>query len=117
MTKIITYVAYDNTEFSREEDCRQYEQTVENVLKQLEGCEFFDYNKKPRVFKCQDTLLKTLDEFDRIIGTAFYVKIPYELDALGMKDLESYTGCYMPPCEPGYYMANDDTEKWELVPQ
>ena len=116
MMKVVTYVAYDDTEFSNEEDCLRYEQTVENTLKQLEGCKFFDYNKKPLAFKCQNTLIKTLGDFDRVISTAFYAKIPYELDAVGMKDLESYTGCYMPPCEPGYYMANEDTGKWEPLP-
>lgn len=36
MKKIISYVAYDDTEFEKEEDCLRYEETAREYIKQFE---------------------------------------------------------------------------------
>lgn len=106
MKEVITYIAFDDTEFDDEEECRQYEVAHMKGMDKIHG---FNSKGKPIVFNEKE---ETMGDFwDRLGNTAFY----YYVDECPNDELREYfrymTGTELPKYE-GWSRYDIDTDKW-----
>lgn len=108
MKEVTTYIAFDDTEFDDEEECRQYEVALVH-LKGMDKIHGFNSKGKPIVFNEKEETI--VDFWDRLGNTAFY----FHMDECPSDELREYfrymTGADLPNYE-GWSRYDTDTNKW-----
>lgn len=103
MREIITYVAYDGTEFNNREECEAYETEVFNLLDEIfNSLEFFlDNGQEIQIYL--DDVESGINAFNYAWEKCSYISITRTLSEEASEFIQRYFGFNMPPNERGFY--------------
>lgn len=114
MREVITYVAYDGSEFDNREECEAYEGKAFDLLDEVfNSYEFFINNQEILIFLNDVeaglyTFSKAFDRCDRILMTK-------PISEAAFRFMDSQLGYILPPNEPGMYKYDTDEFEWVKV--
>lgn len=114
--KIVTlYVAYDDTEFDDEEDCRRYESDAYDLMHEaMDTYSFFDKNMNLLMVNSGD-IEEFLYSFDMLTDSCEYVKVKqipsYELHKFIYRNI----GCILPENNTGLYRYDWHLNEWVSI--
>ena len=113
--KILTlYVAYDDTEFDSEAECRLYEQEASDLIDEaLNVYTFYDRDKNIIIPKC-DSIEEYLEWFDMTTDDCEYIKVAADISRELHKFLYRNIGACVPE-EKGFYKYNWDKDEWVSI--
>ena len=116
MRKIITYVAWDGEKFDTEEECRRYEKSDIDAMRELIACYEFDTGiTQLSVMIYEDDIEKTIEEFDDAYGKCTYVNIKKIPSKKSLDFMDDVFGMSLLPKEVGRYWYDFNMSKWEKV--
>ena len=114
MREVITYVAYDDSEFDNREECEAYESKAFDLLTEVfNSYEFFISNQEILIFLNDVeaglyTLSKAFDKCDRI-------SVIKPISNAALRFIDSQLGYVLPPNESGLYKYDTDEFEWVKV--
>ena len=112
MKTMTLYIAYDDTEFTDENECRAYEEKAYNCVYELiDAYTFFD-KEKNIIFTpgCND-IEEYLYWFEKVTDNCEYVKVDKNLSHEAHVFLWQNIGACVPE-EEGFYKYDWDEYKW-----
>lgn len=112
MREVITYVAYDDTEFDNREECEKYEYEAYLILEEVfNSYRFFRNNGQEICIFLNDietglhVLGQAFDKCDRILVTK-------PISDLALHFIDFQLGYVLPPNESGMYKYDTDEFEW-----
>ena len=106
------YVAFDDEEFDTEEDCREYEATKNDCLKEIiNAYSFFDKNMEPFTIQ-QKEFEDSLFALNEALGFSEYIHVKQVPSKEAIDFLREYTDYIMPPKEIGWYKWDYNSNDW-----
>lgn len=114
MREVITYVAYDNTEFNNREDCEAYEGEAFDLLTEVfNSYKFFVGNQEFLIFLNDiepglHALSKAFEKCNKILVTK-------PISSLAFDFIDFHLGDFLPPNEIGMYKYDTDECEWVKV--
>ena len=110
--KIMTlYIAYDDTEFTDENECRAYEEKARKHVNELiDTYTFYDKNKYV-IFPVCDSIEEYLQWFDSTTDYCEYIIVHKDLPQEAHKLLYQNIGSCVPE-EKGFYKYDWRVNKW-----
>ncbi len=114
MREVITYVAYDNTEFDNREECEAYEGEAFDLLTEVfNSYKFFVGNQEFLIFLNNIeaglyALSKAFNKCDKILVTK-------PISDMALHFIDFQLGYVLPPNEHGMYKYDTDEFEWVKV--
>ena len=111
MKTMTLYIAYDDTEFTDENECRAYEEKAYNCINELvDTYTFYDKNKHI-IFPVRDSIEEYLQWFDFATDDCEYIRVYKNLSRETHKFLWENIGCSIPE-EKGFYKYDWNKNEW-----
>ena len=117
MRKVEYWVAWDDSEFDTEEECREYEWSILNILRSIDRCyTFFNKDKLPIFPPNSDDLETWVDWLCMAVDTCTYIRIwtPLSRDAVCLINRE-WGYCINPedfPAATGFFKYDTWRNAW-----
>ena len=112
MKTMTLYIAYDDTEFTDESECRAYEEEAENFLEELDYTyNFYDKDGNIILPICDDTIEDYLEWFDATTDKCEYIRIYKNVS----RELHNFLRRNISACIPeekGFYKYNWNKNEW-----
>ena len=111
MKTLTLYIAYDNTEFTDEAECRAYEQEAFDLINEaLDAYTFYDHNKNI-IFPKFNDIEEYLEWFDMTTDDCEYIKVEKDISRELHKFLWRNVGACVPE-EKGFYKYDWNKNEW-----
>ena len=111
MKTLTLYIAYDDTEFTDEAECRAYEVKALNLINEaIDAYTFYDRDKNIIIPKF-DNIEEYLEWFDRTTDDCEYVRVEQDVSRELHKFLWRNIGACVPEGK-GFYKYDWDKCKW-----
>ncbi len=106
------YIAYDDTEFTDESECRAYEEEAENFLEELDyAYNFYDKDGNIILPICDDTIEDYLEWFDATTDKCEYIRVYKNVS----RELHNFLRRNISACVPeekGFYKYDWNKNEW-----
>lgn len=121
MRQVVTYVSYDDNEFSTYEECEDYENYSKDMFRQInDNINFYKEHVRLRLtididdVVADDEFNAAIDELDTMYDEADAIKIINDVPASAVSWFVNLTGCKL-PSEKGTWIWNSKDYIWEKV--
>ena len=114
MKTLTLYIAYDDTEFTDEAECRAYEAKAFNLIKELvDAYTFYDRNKNI-ILPIFNEVEEYLEWFDKTTDDCEYIKVEKDIS----RELHKFLWRHISLCVPeekGFYKYDWNKCEWVSV--
>lgn len=115
MREVVTYVAYDETEFDTMEECEEYERVAFDSLEEVIGAyEFFLANGQEIQIFLND-IAKGIYDIERAYDECAQIRVKHPISQVTEDFLYANTGFDPLPYEPGLYKIGFNKYTWIKV--
>lgn len=115
MREIITYVAYDDTEFDNRKECEQYEGKAFGLLAEIFNAYEFFYENGQELFIFLNGIEEGLNVFNYAWNECDKIKVKWEISHKARDFIDCYFGYKLPPNQKGLYEYDWEQFEWIKV--
>ena len=108
MREVITYVAYDDTEFDNREECEKYEGRTFDLLDEIFNSYRFFMENKQEIYIFLNNVEDGLYALDYAWNKSAYICVKREVSQEVKDFICNYLGYDMPDNKAGLYKYTDD---------